>query len=348
VVNSSTGTVQLDEQPTTLFTNLSEAQKQDKIKELKSFEEGLRMDIRDPAGISHKILFSKTKDIILEWANTMKQLHYLGDYEQPINTISSYIKSKIGKVSTDLDSKDISYRYVDQVLPDEFKKITSPKKDVEKLPLNTSARELTSEEQFVLDSIVSLRSVFMGMVSITGVMIRHLQNPDISAEMQKYFDDYSKIAALREPMEFMMGEGSILHQIDDEQNIRESATILQKAIAKLMSATLSYRQMAHFFGVSPRQNQRIRNRLDEWPAKDAKTVIRKNILSYCCQNCGMNVITGKVYNKNGNEIDQVKLNNKFYNIPEQYKNSPLSPIQIAIDIAENKQKENSNDQNQTP
>ena len=346
MVNSSTDTVQVETPNESPYLNFSESQKKQEIESLKAFENSLRLDITDPKGISHKILFSKTKDIILEWADTMKRLHYLGDYDKPLDTISSYIKSKIGKVKAGLDAKDISYRYVDHVLPEEFKKSTSPKKeDVEKLPLNTSTRKLTQEEQFLLDSVVSLRTFCMGMSSILSVMVGHLKNPDIAADMLPYFDEYSKIASLREPIEFMMGEGSILHQIDDEQNIRESATILQKAIVKLLDATLSYRQMAHFLGVSPRQNQRIRNRLAEWPAKDAKTVIRKNILSYCCQNCGMNVITGKVYKKDGTEIDQVKLGTKYYPIPEKYKNSPLSPIQIAKDIAENKKKENNNGSN---
>ena len=337
MVKSSTSTVPQPQIDYAVFDDLNDFEKQRKVIQLTEFEESLKSDLKDPEGLTHKILFSSTKDIIIEWALVMEQLQYLGVYNEPLESISSYIKKQIGKIDSEkLDSKDSSYRYVDQVIPDRFKQRTKPKKDVAKLLLNTSEKtELNEEQQFLLDTLKSLQTFFKGMASITGTMVPHLENPEINSDMLKYFDKYHKIAALREPVEFMMGEGSILHQMDDEQNIRESATIYQKAVAKSMEVTLSYRQMAHFFGVSPRQNQRIRNRLEEWPAKDVDTVIRKNILSYCCQNpeCGMNVITGKKYSKNGDITGEVKLKSKSYPIPEKYKGTPLSPIQIALELA---------------
>jgi hypothetical protein len=335
VVNSDKGTVQVEEIiDETTFADYTEEQKQELADICQDFEIRIKLDLRDPKGISHQVLFSSKKDLITLWANNLKKLHYLGMYDKPLNTISTYIKREIGKIDKDLDSKSISYHYVDEILDEEFKLETKPRKDAEKLLLNTSeTRELTEEEKFTVDTLNSLHLFFKWMSDITVTMRDHLNKPEINNDMQPYFDEYSKIAALRDPIEFMLGEGSILNQIEDEQNIRESATIYQMAICKAMEATLSYRQMAQFFAVSPRQNQRIRNRLDEWPDKKPETVITKNILSYCCQNCGMNTITGKKYNKNGDVTGEVKLGHKKYPIPKQFIGKPITPIHIALEVA---------------
>ena len=115
----------------------------------------------------------------------------------------------------------------------------------------------------------------------------------------------------------------------EEGNMREMATMLQKAMAKLLYADGGFRQMAHGFGVVPRQNQRIRNRMDSWPEKDAENIFRNVTLSLRCQGCGMHVITGKRYNANGTEIGQVRLAGKKYKLPKSIRNRNLSSIDVA-------------------
>jgi len=334
VVNYRTLTVQNGDINENMFADLNDYEKQRKVVELTEFEIGLKSDLKDPDGLGHNLLFSSTKDIILEWVNVMKQLKFLGVYEKPMETISSYIRNEIGKLEVPLEKKEHLWDYMHKIIPDDCKVDRKPKVNRKNSDLNSSDEaKLTEEQEFLLETIELLSKFFIEMADITKTMASHLRNPLINADMLKYFDKYHKIAALREPIEFMMGKGSILNQISDEQNIRESATVLQLALAKSMEAVLSYRQMAHNFAVSPRQNQRIRKRLEDWPEKDPETIIRKNILSYCCQGCGMNIITGKQYNKNGEKIGEVKLVHKSYPIPEKYKGSPLSPIQIALELA---------------
>lgn len=314
--------------------NLSGTEKENKIAQLSNLESEIVSGLSNSEKLIHNMMFSSQKDIFTYWASTLKQLHFLGEFEKPINTISVYIQKQIGKMTlgdnseTDLDKKENMCRNVQRSFDTEFKEDYSNRQIV-----GDNTFELNEEQKFLLETFESLEKFYGWMENIAKTMKEHMKDSNMNADMLKYFDKYHKIASLREPIEFMMGEGSILNQIDDEQNIRESATILQKAIAVSMGNILSYRQMAHGFSVVPRQNQRIRNRLAHWPKKDIETVIRKNILSYCCQECGMNIITGKKYNKNGEITGEVKLSHKSYPIPKQYLGQPLSPIQIAIEVS---------------
>jgi len=81
--------------------HLSTKQKQNKIKELLHFEEQLKSDMFDPTSITHKIMFSDIKDIVLYWANTVELLHYLGHYADSLTTISSYIVKQVRLMKLD-------------------------------------------------------------------------------------------------------------------------------------------------------------------------------------------------------------------------------------------------------
>ena len=325
--------VLVDEVTQQIAENLSESEKEIKINHLASLENEIKSGLSDSTKLIHNMMFSSQKEIFAFWSVTLEQLHYLGKYEKPLNTISTYIQKQIGRMqldedpARDLDKKENMCRNVRRSLDPKFKE-ESDGQIVRKI-----TSELNEEQQFICDTFASLEQFYSWMGKICKTMKEHMKDPNMNDDMKKYFDKFHKIAALREPIEFMMDEGSVLDQIADEQNIREVATVLQRAIVKSLDSTISYRQAAHFYGTSTRQNQRIRERDEDWPAKDIESVIRHNILSYCCQSCGMNIITGKKYDKNGTQTGMVKLKHKLYPIPEKYKGSPLSPIQIAMEMA---------------
>lgn len=90
------------------------------------------------------------------------------------------------------------------------------------------------------------------------------------------------------------GTPTILSQMIAETNFRAPATILQKALCATLGMMSTYRQWAHKLSVSPRQHQRIRQRLDIWPDKKAATIIRNVLGSHQCPNCRFNLITRRM------------------------------------------------------
>ena len=103
-------------------------------------------------------------------------------------------------------------------------------------------------------------------------------------------------------------------------------------ITMILYADGGYRQMAAKFGISPRQNQRIRNRDSDWPIKNVKSVIMKIQSSYLCPcGCGYNFVTQKKYHDITNEKYFLKFrwNDKRIQLPDSLKNKRLGPIDIA-------------------
>jgi hypothetical protein len=111
----------------TIANNLDDNEKQIIITKLQKQESEIKNGIADPESIIHVTAFSSEQEIFKRWANRLKQLHYLGKYEKPINTISSFILTQIGKMTLssnreeDLDKKSLLKRNLHRSLPDEYK-----------------------------------------------------------------------------------------------------------------------------------------------------------------------------------------------------------------------------------
>ncbi len=101
---------------------------------------------------------------------------------------------------------------------------------------------------------------------------------------------------------------------------------------KILYADGGYRQMAAKFGVSLRQNQRIRERLEHWPENNAKAVIMKIQGSYLCPcGCGYNIVTQKKYHDITDDrvFQKFRWSEKRIKLPDSVKNKRLNPIDIA-------------------
>jgi len=110
----------------------------------------------------------------------------------------------------------------------------------------------------------------------------------------------------------------------DETNFRAPATLLQKAMCASLGVMTTYRQWAHKLSISPRQHQRIRQRLDEWPDKKPETVIRHVLGSIACPNCNFNLIAKR---KNPNPNKKIKLGKIKMDIPKQYIKKGMNPME---------------------
>ena len=266
--------VLVDEVTEEIANNLTESKKENKINQLKTFETQIITGLSDETSIINHVIVME-RDFFQTWANTLKQLHYLNYYEEPLNTICSSIFSKIGKMKNlSTDRKENLHRNLRRSLDNEFKQIQESDK---MSPQNTS--DVTSKESIILEAFESLEHYHSEFIEIIKIFRSHLKDPAVHKDMEAWFDKWEKIARLCEPLSELSGDYSVLKQMADEGNMRESATLLQRAFAKLLYVDGGFGQMAHGFGVVPRQNQRIRNRDEDWPEKDAKTVIRNVTLT---------------------------------------------------------------------
>lgn len=118
------------------------------------------------------------------------------------------------------------------------------------------------------------------------------------------------------------GTPTILSQMIAETNFRAPATILQKAMCATLGIMSTYRQWAHKLSVSPRQHQRIRQRLDIWPDKKAATIIRNVLGSHQCPNCKFNLVTRKMPPKKRVSISQTSAPVK----PTPFSGNPLEQL----------------------
>jgi hypothetical protein len=92
--------------------------KEEKIAILRKRIENFKTAITDPNNLEYAIYSSKSpkKDRIRAWAETLEQLHELGDYQGDICTISTHISSELKTMGLD----DIR-PYARQVLPFKYK-----------------------------------------------------------------------------------------------------------------------------------------------------------------------------------------------------------------------------------
>lgn len=125
---------------------------------------------------------------------------------------------------------------------------------------------------------------------------------------QEILSDFEKSLSMKELVQMLLNlqelyapvkklgqaaTNTIMGQIQNEINIKSVATAFQLAMCKLLMTEASYRQWAHRFGMSPRQFQRVRTRLAEWPDKDAAVVIDRILGSISCPECYYNLIEAK-------------------------------------------------------
>lgn len=126
------------------------------------------------------------------------------------------------------------------------------------------------------------------------------------------------------------GLPSIMNQMNDEINFRAPATIFQKAMCKSLQVLTSARQWAHMMAVSPRQHQRIRQRLAEWPLKKAQIVIHNVLGSHICPcGCRFNLISKRKVPKNPTEL---VLGDAKIDVPKKYRNLGANPIEICAEL----------------
>jgi len=209
-----------------------------------------------------------------------------------------------------------------------------PPKEIED-DAKTVAKDLSYEEQRaqhqkspILLSIFITKNYLNVCYKFIKAFEEKCKNPQILTDFEKdlQFKEVTPMLHKLEKLyydhpEFSEGEAkpgggtpTILSQMIAETNFRAPATILQKAMCATLGMMSTYRQWAHKLSVSPRQHQRIRQRLDIWPDKKAATIIRNVLGSHQCPNCQFNLITRKMPPK------------KRLVIPS--KNQPVKPTEI--------------------
>jgi len=146
------------------------------------------------------------------------------------------------------------------------------------------------------------------------------------------------------PMDVLFHEGapaSIMNQMLDETNFRAPATMLQKGLCKLLQSLTTYRQWAHKLSISPRQHQRVRERLNEWPDKKAEKLVDNVLGSHVCPSCEFNLVSLKGNpsvkvikspGKNKEKIPKILYGEKWYEVPEKYREKGMNPIEVAYEV----------------
>lgn len=348
----------------TTANNLTDEEKQAKISELSQYESSIKEGIANPGSIIHEMVFSSERAIFQRWAETLKQLHYLGKYDKPLNTISTYIKKQIGNMKNlTIDKKDNLYRNVERSLSSEFKEERADRQNVGE---NTSAFS-GIENSFLYKQLITFRNYHLEFASLVDELLKHFEHPEFGKEILKDFENSlewrelaifcSTLAALIEPtrelqdktekIDKALARFTTLEAIREDLNLRQAADTFRKCMMILRNDNM-YRQMAHKFAVSPRQNQRIRERMEHWAKKDVKVIIEKVLSSFLCPSCKCDIITGrKPVNPTSDRFTQIRLNDfglsDELKIPKEYRITDekalgMSPIKIAEKVFSKKLK----------
>ena len=309
----------------------------ERIEEIQNNITQLKNEMLDSNKIIHKIIFSSNKDILINWARWIDELYELG-----VNLVTSrsdicrHIKNEIRQMDLPEKKKMNLILYVHHVLPHYYKDpnkqtIRNNDDDMDydfagisqqrytNSPKNMSTSNAKeNQSSFLLSSLRYLDQYHLEFSKIIEKMLKHLEDPEI---LQDFENDikWKEISNMCNSLEKLQGPYGILTQMTDEVNLKQSVTILQKAMAKLLNADKSYRLMAHTFGISTKQYKRLRDRLEDWPKKDAQEVIRKVTGSDCCPNCNYNLIE--------NEPENKKISNNKTKVPREYKG--MTPIEAA-------------------
>lgn len=318
------------------FDNLSEEEKKQIIENDNYFLKELKDGITNENTLAGKLSRKPQSNIFREWTESVERLHYLGVYKEPIHTISDFIKKEISRFKfseQEVEDFDIKFNFnkrIDQSIDQRFKDPHyTHKVGNEPFPKNPS--EKTRDHEFLLEGLEIFKHYHKRFADIAADLIKKMEDPTVYSDFEKV-TEWSEIAQFSHYLDELASEYGILDQIEDEQNVKEAATILQKAMFKFLFADGAYRQMAAKFGVSTRRNQTIRNRLEHWPKKDAKQVIMKVQSSFLCPcGCGYNFVSGKKYHDVTNDkyFPKFRWSEKIFKIPDELKNKRLGPIEIA-------------------
>jgi len=346
--------LQINEVTETIANNLDDNEKQIIITKLQKQESEIKNGIADPESIIHVTAFSSEQEIFKRWANRLKQLHYLGVYQKPINTISSFILTQIGKMTLsssreeDLDKKSLLKRNLHRSLTDEYKDPSKINDRGQNDSENTSGF-CNIENSFMFRAIANFKSYHEIFAEIAGTLLEHLADRKINKEFTNCleWEEISQFCSVLEAMQEKIRiaytdvdevtkkikEFSALDYIKEDLNIRQSADSFRDAQYVLTGADKSFRNMAHKFGIVPRQCQRVRNRLEDWPKKDAKKIIQLVMGSYGCP-CGCNI--DLVTNKRMVDLTSdkfywtIRYRDRKFTIPEKFRQKKdITPISIA-------------------
>ncbi|GKS67352.1 hypothetical protein YTPLAS73_08990 [Nitrosarchaeum sp.] len=326
------------------------------IKILQQEIDWIKNNLSDKTSPLHQIYLSNKKDVILHWAYCLEELSVLGVYKEPIDSISNYIRKEL--IAMDL-KKAIPYVY--EVLPSKFKHHV-PNPDLgfdgfDGILENDGSAEFlgdpkkndslllprTTNDSLILESLDTFKEYHMWWKRIVEVYENHLKDPNIHQDFANSLK-WQEIAKFCSALGVLYGPMSILQQILDEGNIKQSATMFQKAMCVMFGADTSFRQWAYKFGVSPRQHQRIRERLADWPKKDVAKIIQNVTGSYCCPSCNYNLIERKQNKKkqarkpNPKQISKNENSETNLEIPKKMEGKGLNPLEIAERIWKGKLK----------
>ena len=263
------------------------------------------------------------------------------------STDTDFLKAGVLKggeiIEKSLDQKEIKignkiYKQVDIETNDE---------KIKKMKQTIAVKDTKSKKSIALECIVSSRdflTVFDGFLDKFERKL--LEDPKIlndfenSLEFQELYDMCGKLVELYDPPSAKKlydktdpndeGSASILNQMMDELNFRAPATIFQKAMAKTLQILISYRQWAHRMAISPRQYQRVRQRLGDWPEKKASVIIHNVLGSHICPcGCRYNLISKRKVPKDPIETE---LAGEKYIIPKEYRKFGINPIEVCAAI----------------
>ncbi|MFQ5750739.1 MAG: hypothetical protein ACE5HI_01975 [bacterium] len=206
-----------------------------------------------------------------------------------------------------------------------------------------AAKTLTIDEE---RQVAQKSIIHLGLFSAKHFLHRSLElvkaieskcnDPEILKDFEKALDFKevmelcNKLEDLYDPQDAKVfytkeeGEASLFNQMMDETNFRAPATLLQKAMCASLGVLTTFRQWAHKLSISPRQHQRVRQRLSEWPEKKPEIVIRNVLGSVSCPGCNMNLISKR---KNPGPVTKTKFGNTKIDVPVKYQRKGLNPLE---------------------
>lgn len=315
------------------FDNLSDTERSGLITELELFNTQVTDGLKEDTSVINKMFFSSQKDIFQHWAESLEKLHYLGVYKESVSTISEYMRLQISKIVfseddyVNVDRKETLNDNMKHYLDRRFKRSYLDKGT--ESPKDSSP--ITDDHQFLLDGLQMFSFYHRRFADISDNFIQKLQDSIVFKDFESV-TEWEEIALFSHYLNEIASKDGLLDQIENEINVKESATLLQKAMFSILYADGGYRQMAYKFGISTRQTQRVRARLSGWPKKRVRDIIMKIQSSYLCPcGCGYNIVTGKKYHDitNDNFFPKFRWSDKKIKLPDNLKNKRLGPIDIA-------------------
>lgn len=98
---------------------ITEKQKKARVAFLYDRIQKITNELANPASTLHELYSAKNpkKDLIIAWAEYLEELHQLGEFKQPVNSISTYIQAELRKIglesATDYARHVLSFKYKD-------------------------------------------------------------------------------------------------------------------------------------------------------------------------------------------------------------------------------------------